>query len=96
MRRAAKVDANQSEIVKSLRAAGATVQSLSNIGQGCPDILVGFGKRTFVFEIKDPCQVPSKRMLTYDERCWHSAWNGQVDIVETAEEALSIIAKGNL
>ncbi len=35
-----RVDDNQREIVKALRAVGACVQSLAEIGQGCPDLLV--------------------------------------------------------
>ncbi|HJP47915.1 hypothetical protein [Acinetobacter venetianus] len=42
MRRAAKIDANQTEIVKALRKFGASVQSLASTGKGCPDLLVGF------------------------------------------------------
>jgi Holliday junction resolvase len=53
MRRAAKIDANQEQIVSALRAAGATVQSLAAIGNGCPDLLVGFNRKTLLMEIKD-------------------------------------------
>ena len=39
---AARVDANQPEIVKALRGVGATVQHLHKVGQGCPDLMVGW------------------------------------------------------
>ena len=42
MRRAAKIDENQPEIVDALRAMGCSVTILSAVGNGCPDILVGF------------------------------------------------------
>jgi hypothetical protein len=41
MRRAAKIDANQPQIVEALRKAGATVHSLAAVGNGIPDLLVG-------------------------------------------------------
>jgi hypothetical protein len=91
MRRAAKIDANQPLIVKALRDAGCTVQHLHGVGQGCPDLLVGFRGRNFLMEIKDPSRKPSERKLSDDEKLWHGAWNGQVQIVETVEEALGVI-----
>jgi hypothetical protein len=42
MRRIARVDKNQAEIVSALRKAGARVLHLHQHGEGCPDILVGF------------------------------------------------------
>lgn len=52
MRRAAKIDSNQEQIVSALRAAGATVQSLAAIGKGCPDILCAFRNAMYLMEIK--------------------------------------------
>ena len=46
--RAAKIDANQNEIVDALRKAGCSVQILSSVGKGCPDILVGRGGRNYL------------------------------------------------
>ncbi len=87
-RKASRVDRNQSEIVLALRKAGATVQHLHTVGQGCPDILAGYQGRNILFEIKDGEKKPSERKLTPDEVKWHSAWNGQVSIVLSAEDAL--------
>ena len=88
MRRAAKVDANQEEIVKGLRQAGCTVQSLASLGHGVPDLLVGKKGKNYLFEVKDPAKVPSKRILTEDELDWHLHWFGQVKVIETLEQAL--------
>lgn len=46
MRRAPKIDRNQPEIVEALRKAGAFVQSLAGVADGCPDLLVGYGGAT--------------------------------------------------
>lgn len=91
MRRAAKVDANQSEIVAALRAVGATVQPLHSVGKGCPDLAVGYRGQTFLIEVKDGDKFPSERRLTPDQLEWHGGWKGHVAVAETVKEALTII-----
>ena len=91
MRRNAKVDTNQPEIVKALRAVGATVEPTHMIGRGFPDIVVGYRGMNYLLEIKDGDKVPSKRKLTDDEAEWHGRWNGSVNIVETIEDAYQAI-----
>lgn len=93
MRTRGRIDRNQPEIVKALRKAGASVISLADQGNGCPDLLVGFGYRNYLLEVKDPLQPPSKRRLTEDEEIWHKAWWGQVQVVETAEQALKLLGE---
>lgn len=92
MRRAARVDANQAEIVKALRDAGASVQPIYQLGKGVPDLLVGFRGVNFVVEVKDGSKSPSARRLTPDERKWHAAWSGHVVVVETVADALRLLA----
>lgn len=91
MRRAARVDENQAEIVAALRAAGASVQVLSAVGQGCPDLLVGFGGENLLFEVKNKSLPPSRRRLTPDEAAWHASWEGVVVVVETVAEAVGVL-----
>lgn len=91
MRRAAKVDRNQSEIVHALRTAGATVQPLHTVGAGCPDLLVGFRGANFLIEVKDWKAAPSDRKLNPTQVSWHDGWKGSVAKVETAEAALAVI-----
>lgn len=47
-RRAARIDANQPDVVRVLRGVGASVQVLSQVGQGCPDLLAGVAGLTLV------------------------------------------------
>ena len=92
MRRAAKVDANQQKVVEILRAAGATVQSLAAVGHGCPDLLVGWGGKTLLMEIKDGSKVPSAQKLTDDQIKWHGAWmGGPLAVVDGPEAALRML-----
>jgi Holliday junction resolvase len=92
MRRAARTDANHEEIVKALRAVGASVQSLAAVGHGVPDLLVGYQGKTILMEVKDGTKSPSKRQLTEDQVRWIDAWSGGsvfiVDNVEAAWNAL--------
>ena len=68
MRYAARVDANQAQIVSALRAAGAYVWII-----GLPvDLLVGYNNQTFLVEIKDG---PKKR-LTKLQQDFFENWSG--------------------
>lgn len=91
MRRAAKVDANQGDVVDALRAIGATVEPLHRVGSGCPDLLVGFRAVNYLLEVKDGSKPPSARVLTGDQRKWHACWNGRAHIVNSVDEALRAI-----
>lgn len=90
-RYAARADENQPDIVKALRLAGAVVQHLHAVGAGCPDLLVGFGGRNYLLEVKDPSKPPSRRALTPDQVTWHGLWRGQVSVVHTPQEAIAVI-----
>jgi len=85
--RAAKIDANQTAIVKALRDMGASVQILSAVGQGCPDLLVGYRGVNSMLECKDGDKKPSARKLTPDQVKWHAEWKGSVTIVESPMQA---------
>jgi hypothetical protein len=90
-RRAARVDGNHGEIVAALEAAGATVQSLAEVGNGCPDLLVGFRGANVLIEIKDPTQAPNKRRFNSHQKTWHAEWKGRAHLVETVEQALLVV-----
>lgn len=90
MRRRAKVDANQTEIVAALRAAGCYVQSLATIGSGCPDLLVGLQNKSVLFEIKSH----EKALLEPAQMKWASLWNGcPLFVVYTAEQAIEVMTQ---
>lgn len=94
MRRAAKVDRNQAEIVDALRAAGCSVAHTYMIGQGFPDVIAGRHGVNYLLEIKDGDKPPSAKRLTDDEQKFFDEWQGQVVVVETIEEALTAVGLG--
>jgi len=89
--RAKKVDLNQMEIVATLRKIGATVQSLATVGNGCPDLLVGFQGINYLMEIKNGDKVPSAQELTPDQIKWHIEWRGEVHIVRSIDDAFAVL-----
>ena len=91
MRRAARVDANHAEIVAALRKVGASVVSLAPVGQGCPDVLVGYQGRNHLLEIKDGSKKPSARRLNVMQERWHDNWRGSSCTVNSVEAALAAI-----
>ena len=84
MRYAARVDANQTQIVSALRAAGAYVWII-----GLPvDLLVGYKNHTFLVEIKDG----SKKRLTKLQADFFENWSGSTLCrVDSPEAALRMI-----
>jgi len=88
MRIYGKVDANHAEIVAALRGIGAHVQSIANIGDGCPDLLVSFRGKWFVFEVKSP-----GGKLTPDETKWHNAARASVFLAYSADEAIRVLER---
>ena len=90
MRRAAKVDSNQTEIVEAFRKHGATVKPVHAI-KGFVDIVVGYRGRNLLVEIKDGAKVKSKRKLTPMEQEFHDEWRGKVHIVECLDDVVSAL-----
>ena len=91
MRTAARVDANQPQIIQALQQAGATVLMTHMLGQGAPDLAVGYRGVNYWLEVKDGAKAPSKRRLTPDEALWHELWRGEVWVVTSVDEALQVI-----
>lgn len=87
MRYAARVDANQAEIVKALRQVGAYVWIV-----GLPvDLLVGYKGHTFLMEIK----TNSKKRLTDLQGDFFLNWTGgtvcRIDSVESALRMIGVV-----
>lgn len=92
MRVAAKIDANQEQVVLALRAVGASVQTLAAVGKGVPDLLVGYQGKTLLLEVKDGRKPPSARRLTEDQLKWHGAWRGgPLAVVDGPDAALRML-----
>ena len=84
MRHAARIDANQAQIVSALRAAGAYVWII-----GLPvDLLVGYKNHTFLVEIK----TDAKKRLTALQADFFNNWSGStLARIDSPEAALRMI-----
>lgn len=89
--RAKRVDDNQKQIVRQLRQLGISVQHLHTIGQGCPDLLLGYRNRNFLVELKDAKKALSAKKLTDDEETFFNTWRGQVNKCETIDEIIKVV-----
>jgi hypothetical protein len=84
MRRAARVDANQEQIVSALRGAGAYVWII-----GLPvDLLVGYKGHTFLMELKSG---PSKRLTKLQADFFENWKGGTLCRIDCPEAALRMI-----
>ena len=71
MRRAAKIDANQTELVEAFRRLGCSVLSLATVGKGVPDLLVATSGITWLVEVKIPKGKENQKQLEFAE-----TWQG--------------------
>jgi len=95
MRRAARVDANQSEIVAALRKIGAVVLITSQL-KNLFDIIVCFDSKVYLVEIKDGDKPPSQRKLTSGELdCKELIESVGVEyhVINNTQEAMKLIGK---
>jgi Holliday junction resolvase len=91
--RAARVDANQQEIVKALRSVGAYVRVITQ-GDGLPDLLVGYRGVTLLMEVKDGSKPPSAQKLTEAEQKFFDEWTGGALIkVTSVEDVIAALRK---
>jgi len=93
VRRAAKKDDNHQSVVQALRQLGAFVQDLGGVGQGCPDLLVGFRGAWHLLEVKDGDKAPSKRTLTPAEIEFVVGLRNRapVHVVESETQAVRVV-----
>lgn len=83
-----RVDANQKDIVNSLRMIpGISVSHTHTVGSGFPDVVVGYRGINYLVEIK----TDERCKLTPDEATWHRKWNGSVMIATNAADIFKMI-----
>jgi hypothetical protein len=95
MRRAARTDASQKDIVDALRKIGVQVVVSSQVGDGFPD-LICYLRRVFFLECKDGEKPPSGRRLTVEQVKFHDWWRGELHVVCSVEEAINACIHGDI
>lgn len=89
MRRAARQDLNQPELVLALRKIGAKVYHL-----GKPlDLLVGYRQRNILMEIKRPDKEGWSTEFTKEQKDFIATWPGEIAICHTIDEAINAVVQ---
>lgn len=88
MRYAAKTDENHTRIANAFRSCGASVHSVHRVGEGFPDLAVGYMGFTWLVEVKTETGT-----LNPAEYKWHNEWKGHAVVVKTAGEAVRWIER---
>lgn len=86
MRRARRADKGQADIVAALRKVGFSVEVLSDVGRGVPDILCARDRVNYLIEVKS-----MGGTLTSDQAEWIGKWRGAVLIVDSPDGALRAV-----
>jgi hypothetical protein len=81
-----RVDGNQKEIIQKLRECGMQAHSIAQVGDGIPDVLVGFRGLTLVLEVKEPGET-----LTPAECKFLENWPGQHSVVTSFDDAYAVV-----
>ena len=82
-----RTDLNHTEIVACLKQIGCTVVDLSQVGKGCPDILVGYRGKNYLLEIKRN----KKQGLRKNQQEFFDKWFGQCCVITDEFEAFKEI-----
>ncbi len=86
-----KRDNNEGDIIRALRRMGCTVVQLSQ--RGVPDLLVGANGRNYLVEVKNPDndKVARGGGCTGAQLDWREVWRGQVDDVQSVDDAVAMV-----
>ena len=91
MRKYARQDGNHKAIRSAFERLGCSVADLSPLGDGRPDLLIGFAGLCLCVEVKDGSKPPSARKLTPDEERFRMDWKGGYRIVENIDHVLETV-----
>ena len=86
MRTAARKDDNHNEVAAEFKRLGCSVLDMSRLGDGVPDLLVGYSGPCMLVEVKDGSKPPSKRTLTTDQVQFWLDWRENPRVVRNLDE----------
>ena len=85
---AKRVDENQNLIKHTFIALGASVLDLSRVGQGCPDLLIGYRGKCAMVEVKSS----NKAHFTEAQLKFIKNWRGgPINRIDSVEGAIRLI-----
>ena len=81
-----RADDNQHEIIDALRKMGVPVLVLSQVGGGCPDLMIYWHNKAYLLEVKT-----DKGELSKGQKEFLDIWRGVVFIVRSVEEVIKLL-----
>jgi hypothetical protein len=87
-RYAARIDANQDEIMDALQALGVWCWDIHWVGRGVPDLLCSYQGLTFLCEVKTP-----KAKMTLAEVRFAREFPGDLYVVRTVGDVVELVNK---
>lgn len=91
MRYKLRKDDNHNTIANVFRKLGASVAETHRLGEGFPDLVIGFMGYNALIEVKDGAKSESRRKLTDAEFEFFEGWRGWVAVVKDENDAINII-----
>ena len=83
-----RVDENQKQIIHTFIALGASVVDLSRVGQGTPDLAIGYNKKTIFVEVKSS----EKAAYTEPQEKFMQTWRGGAIVrIDSVDAAIRLI-----
>jgi hypothetical protein len=87
-------DYNHATITRQLILRGASVLDIATLGEGAPDILVGFRGVDRLAEIKNPNTSYGRRGQTDLQKTWGRFWNGRpVGVIRSEADVDTFLAE---
>ena len=86
-----RVDENQQQLVHTFIALGASVLNLSRVGQGCPDLLIGYKNKSVLVEIKKDFKATFTEPQIKFMQNWRGGAVSRVDSVDAAIRLIKML-----
>ena len=86
-----RVDENQKTIVHTFIALGASVIDLSRVGQGTPDLAIGYKGKTVFVEVKSSEKAPYTEPQIKFMQNWRGGAVSRVDSVDAAIRLIKML-----
>ena len=86
-----RVDENQKQIIHTFIALGASVLNLSRVGEGCPDILIGYRNQSVLREIKRNEKAPFTEPQIKFMQNWRGGAVSRIDSVDAAIRLIKML-----
>lgn len=90
-----RVDENQKQIIHTFIALGASVVDLSRVGQGTPDLVIGYKGKTIFVEVKRDAKAKYTEAQIKFMQNWRGGPVSRIDSVDAAIRLIKMLDMDN-